>query len=239
LSAGRGADYLRRFVRFSRERFFIWLPTAAILCAFAISLQAGTDVPVQKAETTTATDLYRRGTWEFSLESAYTFETIRFPTRWFVNYPGRKINPLNYNFATEMIGARYRLTGVGGPGILRGSLQGSVTFVGTAIIEGAETYYAGLALGLHYDFVQARARLVPFIELRGGPGFTDSTSLQYAQQQDLTFTYLLSAGLRYDINPRWTATLGAVDQHLSNFFMADHNYGVDSVGINVGVLKRF
>lgn len=211
---------------------------AAAFCALAISAKAGTDLP-QPAAGQWNEEIYRRETWEFTLETAYTFLTIKFPTRWFINYSGRKINPLNSSFATEMMGARYRLTGVGGPGILRGSLQGSVTFVGSAIIEGAESYYAGLSLGLHYDFVQPHARVVPYIELRGGPGFTDSTGLRYSQQQDLTFTYLLSAGIRYDINRQWTATLGAVDQHFSNFYLAEKNYGIDSVGINLGLLRRF
>ena len=220
-----------------RPSLFLPLLTAT-LCAFAISLQAGTHAPIETVEKTEFNP-YRRGTWEFTLETAYTFQTIKFPTRWLVDYPGRKINPLNYNLATQMIGARYRLTGVNGPGIFRGSLQASATFVGSAIIEGRESYYAGLSLGLHYDFVQPGWRVVPYVELRGGPGFTDSSGVKYAQQQDLDFTFLLSAGLRFDINPRWTVTIGAVDQHLSNFYLADENYGVDTLGAIVGLFRRF
>ena len=219
--------------------------TFAIICAIWMAGivsthgQSAFRSPKQNGERSEEADLYRRGTWEFSLESTYSFQVVRFPTRWFIDYPGRKINPINYNFATQMIGARYRLTGVGGPWFLRGSLQGSATIVGTAILSGPETYFAGLALGLHYDFIQPRARFVPYIELRGGPGATDSDGRIYTQQQDLTFTYLLAAGVRFDVNPKWTITISAIDQHLSNFFLAEHNYGVDSAGLSLGVLRRF
>ncbi len=216
-----------------------WAMVGAICLAGAGSIFGQDAYRSPAAREAPENDVYRRGTWEFGLESTYSFQVVRFPTRWFIHYAGRQINPINYNFATQMLSARYRLTGVGGPWLLRGSLQSSVSIVGTAILSGPETYFAGLALGLHYDFVQPRARLVPYLELRGGPGATDADGRIYAQQQDLTFTYILSAGLRYDLNAKWTVTLSAVDQHLSNFFLADRNYGVDSAGISLGVLKRF
>ncbi len=106
-------------------------------------------------------------------------------------------------------------------------------------MQGPESYFLGLALGLRYDFVQVKARLVPFIEMRSGPGATNSSGGDHAQQQDLIFTYLFSVGARYDINRRWSVSASAVDQHLSNAGLADHNYGVDSVGVSMGVFTRF
>lgn len=148
-------------------------------------------------------------------------------------------NPIDYHFATQLLGIRYRLTNPVGPWFLHGSLQSSATIVGTAIVNGPEDYFAGLALGLRYDFVQPRARVAPFIELRGGPGITDSRGGLNAQQQDLVFTYLFSAGLRYDFSNRWSFELGALDQHLSNGYLAEHNYGVDSLGVTVGAFAHF
>ncbi|MDQ2949050.1 MAG: acyloxyacyl hydrolase, partial [Acidobacteriota bacterium] len=60
-----------------------------------------------------------------------------------------------------------------------------------------------------------------------------------AQQQDLVFTYLLSGGLRYDISRRWSVSLSAMDQHLSNGYLAQHNYGVDSLGVSLGLFAHF
>ena len=182
-------------------------------------------------------DFYRAGQWEYGFESAYTLRNIPFPTDWAV--PNHSRNPVDYKFVTEVLSIRYRLTNSNGPWIFRGSLAASASLVGTAIVVGPESYYGGFALGLHYDFVQPRARVVPYFELRGGPGFADSRGQIHTQQQDLTFTYLLGAGLRYDVNRHWTVTIGALDQHLSNFYLAEHNYGVDSLGVNIGVLRRF
>ncbi len=212
----------------------------AIVFLAALSLLQG--VFGQEAferQTVSEIDLYRSGRWEFSFESAYTFHLIQNPFH--LLYEGRlgAPNPLPYHLATQLLAVRYRLTNAQGPWFLRGSLQSSATLVGTAIISGPESYFAGLALGLRYDFAQAGARVVPFFEIRGGPGVTDSRGYEHAQQQDLVFTYLLSAGLRYDLSRKWSVTLGAVDQHLSNAYLAPRNYGFDSLGITVGAFAHF
>lgn len=192
-----------------------------------------------KLETVNDTGLYQAGRWEFSLESTYTFQIVSNPFHSVV--AGRLIepNPIRYHFATQLLTARYRLTNPVGPWFLRGSLESSVTIVGTTIVNGPEDYFAGVALGFRYDFVQPGARLVPFLELRGGPGVTDSQGGVNAQQQDLIFTYLLSAGIRYDFSRRWTVELGAIDQHLSNGYLAPKNYGVDSLGVVLGAFAHF
>lgn len=182
-------------------------------------------------------DLYRRGRWEFSLESVYTFTVV--PNPFFAIAGRRQKNPLDYGLATQLVGVRYRLTNAGGPWLLRGSLQTSATLVGSAIVRGPESFFVGFALGFRYDFVQPAARLVPYVEFRGGPGVTDSRGFRHAQQQDFTFTYLIGAGLRYDLNARWSVQVGAVDQHLSNAYLTQPNYGFDSLGVGVGVFGRF
>ena len=184
-------------------------------------------------------DLYRRGLWEFSLESAYTFYVVPNPFRSLAEGRLREPNPINYNLVTNLLSVRYRLTNAGGPSFLRGSFEASATFVGSVIVRGPESYFAGLAFGLRYDFVQPGARLVPYIEMRSGPGTTDSQGILESQQQDLVFTYLLSAGVRYDCNSRWSITAGVLDQHLSNGNLAEKNYGFDSLGINLGVFAHF
>ena len=184
-------------------------------------------------------DLYQAGRWEFSLESAYTFHVVSNPFHSLVAGHLLTPNPIHYHLATQLLAVRYRVTNAAGSWFLRGSLESSATIVGTAIVSGPEDYFAGLALGLRYDFVQAGARLVPFIELRGGPGVTDSRGGLYAQQQDLVFTYLFSAGVRYDLSRRWSVTLGALDQHLSNAYLAPRNYGFDSLGVTLGAFAHF
>jgi Lipid A 3-O-deacylase (PagL) len=145
----------------------------------------------------------------------------------------------NYKFATEILSARYRVTDTSGPLFLRGNLEVSIGPIATAIVNGPESYFAGAVTGFRYNFVQPRARLIPYLELRGALGLSDSKKRYKTLQSDATFSYLIGIGLRYQINPRWSFAVGAMDQHLSNGFFASPDYGIDSLGINVGIELRY
>jgi hypothetical protein len=207
--------------------------------ALSVSLEAGSEVSPERNTAPRDFHLYQRGHWEFSLESTYSFSVISNPFHSIYSMRLITRNPIHYHFASQLLAVRYRLTNAEGPWWLRGSLESSATLVGTSIFNGPESYFVGLALGLRYDFVQVNARLVPFIEMRSGPGTTDSTGGRYAEQQDLVFTYLATAGLRYDVSRRWSVTASAIDQHLSNAHLAPENWGVDSLGVSVGFFARF
>jgi len=212
--------------------YFSWLTTLVTLAMLG-------GAALTRAEPLNPTAVYRARQWEYSAESAFTFQVVPNPFASIINLKLSNANPIDYRLATQMISARYRLTNAWGPSILRGSLQASGTLVGTAIVSGPESYFVGLALGFRYDFVQPRARLIPYIEFRGGPGLTDSNGVRYSQQQDFVFTYLLGAGLRYECSPQWSISLGALDQHLSNGYLAEHNWGFDSLGVHLSVFHRF
>ena len=77
------------------------------------------------------------------------------------------------------------------------------------------------------------------MEARGAVGQTDSRGYFEAQQQDLTFSYQFSAGLRYEVNRRWSVTASATHQHVSNAYLTSPNYGFDVLGISLGVIRRF
>jgi lipid A 3-O-deacylase len=175
--------------------------------------------------------------WSFSIESIYAFENIESP--WFVAtlHPHKK-NPLDYKFVTEILSARYRLTETAGPLFLRGNFEFGVGPIVSAIVNGPESYFVGAAGGFRYNFVQPRARLIPYLELRGGIGKSDSRKIYESLQSDATLTYLLGAGLRYKISSRWSVAVGAMDQHLSTGFFAKHDYGADALGFNVAIELR-
>lgn len=185
----------------------------------------------------TGAPIYERGRLELGLESIYTFIII--PNPFFELAGAYNKSPIDYKLSTQVFALRYQLTNPSGPSFLRGNWEISGILIGSAIVEGAESYFVGLGGGLRYYFVQPRARLAPFLEVRGGAGFTDSRGYKYAQQQDFTFCYLLGAGLRYDLNQRMSFTVTAVDQHLSNAYLTRPNYGFDSVGVSLGTLIRF
>jgi Lipid A 3-O-deacylase (PagL) len=176
--------------------------------------------------------------WSFSIESIYAFENIESP--WFVIalHPHKK-NPRNYRFATEILSARYRLTDTAGPLFLRGNLECGIGPIGTAIVNGPESYFVGAAGGFRYNFVQPGARLIPYFELRGGIGKSDARKIYKSMQSDATLSYLLGAGLRYELSSRWSVAVGAIDQHLSTGFFAARDYGADALGVNAAIELRY
>jgi hypothetical protein len=176
--------------------------------------------------------------WSFSLESLYTFKIIANP--WFYTFLNRYTkSPIHYHLATQILSARYQLTRDGGPLFLRGNLELSGGLVGTAIIKGPESCFLGSVLGVRYNLVQPRARLIPYVELRGGPGWSDAHETPHSLQTEITFTYMIGGGLRYDLNPRSSVTVGVIEQHLSNAWLANPDYGFDSLGINAGIFVRY
>jgi hypothetical protein len=175
--------------------------------------------------------------WSFSLESAYTFNVIRNP--WFATFLGTyRKSDRNYNFVTEIVSARYS-TNPGGPLFLRGNLEMSGGLVRTIVVKGPESYFGGSVLGLRYNFIQPGAKLIPYAELRAGGGLCDSRGVSHSLQTDFTFTYLHGASFRYDVNPRCSVTVGVLDQHLSNAWLASPDYGVDSLGVSAGLQVRY
>jgi hypothetical protein len=185
----------------------------------------------------TSAPIYKHGRLELGLESMYVFKVV--PNPFFGMAGSYNKSPIDYRLATQVLSLRYQLTDPSGPSFLRGNWEISGILIGSAIVEGPESYYVGLGGGLRYYFVQPRARLAPFLEVRGTAGFTDSQGYKYAQQQDFTFCYMLGAGLRYDLNERLSLTAAAVDQHLSNAYITRPNYGFDGVGFSLGTVFRF
>jgi hypothetical protein len=209
------------------------------LCFFAAAqaeAYAGAIFSNEAAQTPDAS-FYARGRWEFGLESTYSFTVI--PNPFFAIAGLYNKNSLDYKLATQILSLRYQLTNPSGWSFLRGNWEISGLAIGSTIVEGPESYFAGLGAGLRYYFVQPRARLVPFLEVRGGAGFTDSRGYHDAQQQDFTFSYMLGAGFRYDLNRRLSLTASAIDQHLSNAYITSPNYGFDSLGFSFGAVIRF
>lgn len=132
-----------------------------------------------------------------------------------------------------------------GPWFLRGTTEFSFGGVYTAIVKGPESIFTGPIIGLRYFFVQPNTRMVPFAYLRGGLGYTDAQGPyevahhqpDIGQGQDLTFTFSMGSGLRYDFNARYSAYVSVDFMHISNAYLSEpkyYNHGVNVVGGLVG-----
>jgi Lipid A 3-O-deacylase (PagL) len=214
-----------------------------LLAAVIASMQArAADDPAAPDDTGTfLTHSAPASRWTYDLESSYVFHIIQNPFWLLAGQRGEENNPKNiwhYRINSYLFGGRYDLTRIGGWGFLRGYLQTSVGVIGSDILEGPEHYYAGVIGGLRYLFVPGDGTWAPYVEFREGVGATDASHRFYGQQDDISFMYLFSIGARYQPDPRWRISLGIVDQHMSDAYLAKENFGFDSVGFIASVEWR-
>ena len=127
-------------------------------------------------------------------------------------------------------------------GILRGNLQLLAELFGGVIFAGPGDIAAGGTLFVRYNFVQPEARVVPYLQGEAGLVYSD-----YAQgaaggnavSLDVNFNLQATAGLRFNVNPRWSVLVEGGYRHISNASLSDPNYGIDQVGGSVGFAFSF
>jgi hypothetical protein len=132
----------------------------------------------------------------------------------------------------------------GGPRILRGNTDFSFSGSYTDVARGPETRYLAFDFGIRHNFVPRRWRATPYFDMRGGVGDINAKGpygVVYAQGQDLTFTYMMGSGARYNFNPRFGVAAGANYMHVSNASLSAPkvvNYGINVWGAMFGLYMR-
>ncbi len=151
----------------------------------------------------------------------------------------------NYELVPVALILRWQLYDPRGWWLLRGNTEFAFGAEYCGIPRGPESTYTGPLIGLRYNFVQPNTRVVPYLELRGGLGYTDAAQpyeVQHhqpavGQGQDFTFTFSMGSGLRYDFSERYSASLAVSFKHISNMYLSEpkyYNHGVNVVGGLVG-----
>ena len=183
-------------------------------------------------------DIYYKNKLEFSLEGAWLPINIPFPLDVFEGDP-YNLYPLRYTLVPILASLRWHMGDVGGPWILRGNWDLTLSGSFTAIPKGPETRYLAYIMGIRRNFVRRNWRIVPFSDLRLGLGNIDGkgSKVQYAQGQDFTFTAQMGSGVRYNFNPRYSISAGLNYMHISNAGLSGkaHNYGINVYGPMVGI----
>jgi hypothetical protein len=187
--------------------------------------------------------IYYKNKLEFSLETGWHPINIPWPFDFLVgdeyDFPG-----LYYTLVPTIASLRWQTGNVGGPWILRGNWD--LTFSGsfTAIPRGAETRYGAFDMGIRRNFVRRNLRVAPYFDLRLGAGRIDAKGplgVPYAQGQDLTFTFMMGSGVRYNFNSRYAISVGMNYMHVSNLYLSEPkflNYGINVYGPMVGLDVR-
>jgi lipid A 3-O-deacylase PagL len=149
--------------------------------------------------------------------------------------------PLDYTLVPLILSLRWHWGDIAGPSFIRGNTDLAFGLSYTDIPRGPEHLYAAFMFGVRRNFVQPNWRIVPYVEARGGVGYTDAKGpygVLYAQGQDLTFNFILGGGVRYNLNPRYSISTGIAYMHVSNAYLSQpkvEDFGINVVGPTLGV----
>lgn len=188
-------------------------------------------------------DIYYRNRSEFSLDVGWHPVNVPFIYDFAVG-DSYNMTPLKYTLVPIVASLRWHVTNVGWKWIFRGNMD--FTFSGsiTAIPRGPETHYYAFDFGIRRNFVYRNWKVVPFFEQRGGAGIINAKEplgVVFAQGQNLTFTYNLGVGARYNLNSKYSFSAGMNYMHISNGYLSQpqfYNYGINVYGPMFGFDMR-
>ena len=180
-------------------------------------------------------DIYYRNRREFSLDVGWHPVNIPFIYDFAVG-DSYNMTPLKYTLVPIVASLRWHVTNVGWKWIFRGNMD--FTFSGsiTAIPRGPESHYYSFDFGIRRNFVYRNWKVVPFFEQRGGAGIINAKEplgVLFAQGQNLTFTYNLGVGARYNLDSKYSFSAGMNYMHISNAYLSQpqfYNYGINVYG---------
>ncbi len=123
-----------------------------------------------------------------------------------------------------------------GPGLLAGNFELLGEVFAGGIFDGPGDVLTGATLIFRYNFVQPRARLIPYLQVGGGGVYTNIGESESRGLISLPVEFNLQgyAGLRYMLNDRWSVVVEAAYRHVSNAEIKKPNFGLDNIGGNVG-----
>lgn len=113
------------------------------------------------------------------------------------------------------------------------------TAVWSAITRGPENHWGGLVTGLRYYYpLPSRWHTALFVSWQGGVGAIDSSGLRYAQERDLTFTFLNAVGIQTHLSESLDLHVQLLGQHISNGWQTHPSEGIDCSGFSLALRYR-
>ena len=188
-------------------------------------------------------EIYRRNRLDFALDVGWHPVNIPFIYDFAVG-DSYNMTPLKYTLVPIIASLRWQVTNVGWPWIFRGNMDFTFSGSVTAIPRGPETHYFAFMFGIRRNFVHPNWKAVPFFEQRGGAGMINAKEplgVLFAQGQNLTFTYNLGVGVRYNLNTKYSFSAGMNYMHISNGYLSQPqftNYGINVYGPMFGLDMR-
>ena len=188
-------------------------------------------------------DIYYRNRREFSLDVGWHPVNIPFIYDFAVG-DSYNMTPLKYTLVPIVASLRWHVTNVGWRWIFRGNMDFTFSGSVTVIPRGPETHFYAFDFGIRRNFVYRNWKVVPFFEQRGGAGIINAKEplgVLWAQGQNLTFTYNMGVGARYNIDSKYSFSAGMNYMHISNGYLSEPqftNYGINVYGPMFGLNVR-
>ena len=193
-------------------------------CA-AVTAQAGTEQTVQPTAIRETGDSFARGSKELqNVTGAFFF----FDTT-------QNQRPA-IDFAIDSLRLGIMLNDPQGPGFLTGNFELLGEVFAGAIFDGPGNVMAGSSLIFRYNFIQPRARIIPYLQIGAGFIYTDISESESRGLVSLPVEFNLQGigGMRFMLNERWSVVVEGGYRHISNADIHLPNYGIDSIGGNLG-----
>ncbi len=148
-------------------------------------------------------------------------------------------NPNNrpaIDFVFESLRLGVMLSNPHGSNFLAGSFELLGELFADPVVSGPGDVATGLTLFLRYNFVQPRARVLPYAQIGAGGVYTDIPEKESGGLISLPVEFNLQGivGTRMMLNDCWSFLIEAGYRHISNAEIKKPNFGIDSVGGNVG-----
>ncbi len=198
---------------------------ALTLFFFAGAIRAEVEQPIPTTVDRTGESIFARGSTEFQnvMGAFFYFDT------------GRNDRPA-VDFALDSARLGIMLNDPWQAGPLSGNFELLGEVFGGGIFEGPGNVVAGASLIFRYNFVQPRARLVPYLQIGAGGVYTDIGEAESRGLISLPVEFNLQgiAGTRLMLNDRWSLVIEGAYRHISNAEIKKPNFGIDSVGGNIG-----
>jgi lipid A 3-O-deacylase PagL len=213
-------------LRFDRAQ----MKTLFSLCAIGLltiaAARAGAPAPQPQPVTQEAPESpFAKGAWEFQdVSGAYFF------------FDTTQNNRPAIDYALNSARVGLMLYDPQGPGFLRGNVELLGEIFAGGIFDGPGDVLAGSTLIFRYNFVQPRARFIPYLQIGAGGVYTDIGEKESHGLISLPVEFNLQAnmGARYMLNDRWSVVVEAAYRHVSNAEIKLPNFGLDNIGGNVG-----
>lgn len=200
--------------------------SCALAILIATSTRGGTTQPPPALDRQDSSEAFAKGAKEFENVAGVFYFFDR----------GDNDGP-SVDLAVESLRLGVMLSNPHGSGFFAGNYEFLGEVFGGPIFQGIGNVTSGATLFIRYNFIQPRARVIPYMQIGAGGIYTDISERDSHGLVSLPVEFNLqgTGGLRFVLDRHWSILVEAGDRHISDASIKLPNRGVDTVGGDLGV----